>query len=222
MSILSPLSNDPEVMTQYAQTLGLIPDSFQCSEVFSLDPEMLAFLPPNPKSLIFLYPIGPSNGTLENRHQNDPINSNPQPWFSYQTLSNACGTIAIIHTILNNLNIFLIKENSWLDNFIKISQNMSPEERGKFIEKDDSVKSTHEATAISDDTPFVEQDLENHFIAFIEFNNQLYELDGRKPQPICHGPITNLIENATNIIQNDFYPFIDDVMRTSLMVISTN
>ncbi len=38
-------------------------------------------------------------------------------------------------------------------------------------------------------TPNIEDDVDLHFIAFVEKDGELYELDGAKPFPINHGPI---------------------------------
>ena len=36
--------------------------------------------------------------------------------------------------------------------------------------------------------PSVDEDINLHFICFVEKDGHLYELDGRKPFPINHGP----------------------------------
>ena len=219
MSVLTPLSNDPQSLTEYTQTLGVDASTFEYAEVFSLDPEMLAFLPPNPRSLIFLFPVGERDGYLEQRHQNDPPNAGPEPYFMKQFLGNACGTIAVIHSILNNLDKFKVKEGSWLSNFYNKVKDMTPDERGSYLQNDKSVQQIHEEAATEDTTPMREEDDGNHFIAFIPFNGQLWELDGRKPQPICHGTLTNFLQQVTGIITSEFYTHVPDPMETSMVLL---
>jgi ubiquitin carboxyl-terminal hydrolase L3 len=42
-----------------------------------------------------------------------------------------------------------------------------------------------------------------HFVALVHVDGQLYELDGRKPAPICHGPTTQstLLQDACKVVQ---------------------
>ncbi|EAX95103.1 Clan CA, family C12, ubiquitin hydrolase-like cysteine peptidase [Trichomonas vaginalis G3] len=222
MADLPPLSNDPEILTEYTVNLGVDPDTFTFAEVFSLDPEYISLYPPNPKSLIFLYPYGKKDGPLERRHQGDPPNTGKEPFYLKQTLDNACGTIAIIHSIANNLDSFKLKRDSWIENFINDNKDKTPEERGKALEQDDEVQDAHETTANDDSTPFLEDSDSNHFIAFVPFDGKLWELDGFKKQPICHGECDDFFAKVTKIIQDDFYPNVKDPMETSMVLLCKN
>lgn len=43
-------------------------------------------------------------------------------------------------------------------------------------------------------TPDIAEQLRLHFIYFVEVDNHLYELDGRRSSPINHGRCSNFIE----------------------------
>lgn len=49
-------------------------------------------------------------------------------------LDYACGVIACIHSIFNNMKELSIKEDSILDKFYKMSKNMTPLERALNLE----------------------------------------------------------------------------------------
>ena len=216
--ILTPLSNDPESLTEFAESIGLDPESFTFNEIFSFDDEMLQLIPRPVHSVIFLFPVGDSDGPLEKRYTEETPKTQTDsniPWFTLQTLPNACGTISVIHSILNNLNHVRIIPESWLSKFIEKSKSMTPEERANYIESNDEIQEIHEGAAVEDTTPINDEDAMNHFIAFIEKDGKCWELDGRKPRPICHGPTDDLLASAIKIINTDFIPHIEDPMRIS-------
>lgn len=59
-----------------------------------------------------------------------------------QFASNACGTIAAMHAILN-ADPSLIQEGSVFDKFLKDSKNLSYEERGNYFMKAEKLKEAH-------------------------------------------------------------------------------
>ena len=67
-------------------------------DVFGTDPEMQALVPGPILSLLLLYPI------TENTTNNPigTISMDEKCFFMKQSISNACGTIAIIHALGNN------------------------------------------------------------------------------------------------------------------------
>ena len=214
--LLTPLSNDPESLTDFAVTIGVDPSSFQFAEVFSFDEELLAMIPRPVYSTVFLFPIGDPEGAIETRYTEAVPLEGPVPWFSKQTVANACGTIAIIHSVLNNLSVLKIKPGSWLEKFIVEAKDKSPDDRAKLIEDSEDLLEIHEENATGDDTPITEASMTSHFIAFILLDGKLWELDGRKPQPICHGPCTDVLTGSIAVVQRDFLPHIENPMEVSI------
>ncbi|KAH0785863.1 Ubiquitin carboxyl-terminal hydrolase isozyme L3 [Histomonas meleagridis] len=218
--VLTALSNDPESLTDFAIEIGLDESCFQFSEIFSFEPEMLEFIPQPVFSVIFLYPVGEEDGPLETRFMEEREIQPDDPWFTIQTLPNACGTIAVIHSIANNLDKLKIVEGSWLAKFFEVAKSMSPAQRADYIEGNEEIQDLHEDAATEDTTPIIEEYDMNHFITFIQKDGKLWELDGRKPAPICHGKCTNLMNDALNVIQTQFMPNVPDPMRTSTTVLT--
>lgn len=212
---VTPLANDPESIQEYATSLGLDPRSMICAEVFSLDEEMAAFVPHPVYSVIFLYPVGDEDGVIEKRYTEKVPLPEPTPWFTYQTVSNACGTIAVVHSIMNNLDKATITSGSWFENFISQSMEMSPEQRAELIYNDKELEQKHEEHAQASDVD-IPDNVDTHYIAFVKLDGKLWELDGRKPQQICHGDCDDLLLNSLNVIKNDFMPHITDPLRISI------
>lgn len=97
--------------------------------------------------------------------------------------------MALIHSVLNNLQVITLKDGSVIKNFYDKAKNLSPEERGKLLENDSAFIEAHQDLAAEGQTaaPAADEEINNHFIAFVAVNNELFELDGRKNFPVSHG-----------------------------------
>lgn len=72
--------------------------------------------------------------------------------------------------------------------YLDQARGLSSEERGKLLENDASFSQAHQELAVEGQTDANSgEPVNHHFVAFVNFNNELYELDGRKSYPISHG-----------------------------------
>lgn len=182
--LLRPQSN-PDVMTKFLTTLGMSPE-WGLVDVIGLDPELLSFLPQPIVAIILLYPFDKDPSSKERGLETVP----PDVYYLKQTISNACGTIALIHSIGNLRNVITFQPGSVLDKFFKETESMTPEERAKRLENDHEFARSHEETAKDGQTsaPALEDEVDHHFLAFVQVGGRLYELDGIKKGPVDHGP----------------------------------
>lgn len=73
-------------------------------------------------------------------------------YYMKQTIGNACGTIALLHLVANNMSgpevNLTIKPESFLDDFLKATKGMNPAEKGAYLENPPegapSIDSIHE------------------------------------------------------------------------------
>lgn len=125
-------------------------------------------------------------------------------FFMKQTIHNACGTIALVHAILNNPYIEL-DDKGVLANYFNKTKILSPDERGKILEADMAFTDTHQELAQEGQTaaPDLLSKVNHHFIALIHKDGELYELDGRKSFPIKHGATTpeKLVFDAAKVCE---------------------
>lgn len=190
-----PLEANPEVMNQFLRQLGLVP-TWQFGDVYGLEAEVLSLVPRPVCAVLLLFPI---TEKYENFRQEEEAKIKAQGqevssdvYFMKQTIGNACGTIGLIHAVANNQRHLEFEPNSPLKAFLLQSAKMSPEEKAAFLEKDESIRVTHESSAQEGQTeaPSLDEKVDLHFIAFVNVEGRLYELDGRKPFPIVHGKTT--------------------------------
>lgn len=119
-----------------------------------------------------------------------------------QTIGNACGTIGLLHALANTL-----EPAEWGSGVFKEimhrTLSLSPAARAKELELIKGLESIHQdqATQGQTEAPDAEEDVDLHFVCFVEKEGFLYELDGRNPTPINHGPCTDLALDAATVIK---------------------
>eukprot|EP00210_Caulerpa_lentillifera_P006922 g6619.t1 len=208
-----PLEANPDVMTDFSRILGLDTTRHSFSDVYGLDPELLSFVPGPVRAILLLFPIDERSEQYKHEEQmrieKDGQIVSPNVYFMKQTVGNACGTIALLHSIFNNMERLDINDGSFLSRFYELSKNMSPIDRANLLENpkdsEPDIEKAHEEAASSGDTqpPSLDQKINLHFVCLIEKDGGLYELDGRKEFPIYHGPASegSLLNDSVPVIQ---------------------
>jgi ubiquitin carboxyl-terminal hydrolase L5 len=119
-------------------------------------------------------------------------------YFAKQVIVNACATQAILAILLNNEDkIELGQELLELKNFTKL---MDPYMKGLSISNCDKIREEH--NKFSRPEPFVftgkkeagDKDDVFHFVAYFQFKNSVYEIDGLREGPIL---IAENVENQS-------------------------
>ncbi|XP_053970963.1 ubiquitin carboxyl-terminal hydrolase [Hylaeus volcanicus] len=208
MTTWIPLESNPDVMTKFLHKLG-VPKEWSIIDVYGLEPDLLALVPKPVLAVILLYPLSKKDDKLEDVEEDvkesDKVPSEPKDpdvFHMKQCIHNACGTIALIHSVANNLDSINLQDG-FLKTFLEQSKNLSFAECGEVLMSSYEISGTHKELAQEGQTeaPSVETPVYHHFVAFIHKNGVLYELDGRKPAPINHGPTCpeRLLEDAARV-----------------------
>jgi ubiquitin carboxyl-terminal hydrolase L3 len=191
------LENNPEVMNYLAQALGL-DDSLSFYDIYSLsDPELLAFIPRPVYALLVIIPLTPTWHEARQAEDKDKSeytgkgSDEPVIWFK-QTIGDACGSIGLVHCLLNSEASAHIQPDSTLD---KIRKDALPKpiwERAKVLEDSDAFEKAHaEAAKLGDTATPAKQSDEHtgqHFVAFVKAKDgHLWELEGSRKGPLDRG-----------------------------------
>jgi ubiquitin carboxyl-terminal hydrolase L3 len=128
--------------------------------------------------------------------------------------------MAVIHSILNNLDKIVLREGSWFAEFAAKTGSLSFDERAQLIYDDDQLYTSHEESAQESSVPFQEDECNMHFVTFVQVGQNLWELDGRKPQPICHGVVEDLLLSAMDVVKRDYLPHLEGEMRISMVALT--
>lgn len=205
MSVWVPLESNPEVMNQFLGAVG-VPEKFQIVDVYGVDPDLLAVVPQPILALIMLFPCS-EKYEKDSKEQEAQIKEKGQTvsdnvFFLKQYVHNACGTIALMHSVLNNLNSVELKDG-YLKKFYEEAKDKSPEDRGLLLDNYADISGVHKTIALEGQTapPDDREPVPYHFVALVHKDGALYELDGRKAFPINHGPTSgdNLLSDAVSV-----------------------
>ena len=195
--LFTVLENNPEVMNHLARSLGL-DDTLSFYDIYSLtDPDLLAFIPRPVFALLVIIPLTPTwhearstedkdKSEYEGKGENEPI-----IWFK-QTIGNACGSIGLVHCLLNSEASEHIQEDSLLDIIRKDALQKPIWERAKVLEDSNEFEKAHADAAKLGDTatptPQSDQHTGQHFVAFVKANDgHLWELEGARKGPLDRG-----------------------------------
>jgi Ubiquitin carboxyl-terminal hydrolase, family 1 len=106
-----PLESNPDMLNAFAQKIGGS-SRFGFADCWSLDEEMLAMIAQPVLGLIFLFP----SSAMREAKQAEASKANAEKgenaknaisenlFFMEQIVGNACGSIAVLHTLINNLD----------------------------------------------------------------------------------------------------------------------
>ncbi|GAB0096150.1 Ubiquitin carboxyl-terminal hydrolase [Sergentomyia squamirostris] len=182
-----PLESNPDVLNKFIYKLG-VSKKWNIVDIFGLEAEMLEFVAQPVKALILLFPIFDSDQSNRSKENTEvPADPHPELFYMKQMIRNACGSIALVHSILN-CDIDL-DETGVLAKYHKEARNLTPEERGRMLEENQEFIKIHQEVAQEGQTeaPNAKDKTYHHFIAFVQKNGELWELDGSKDSPVNHG-----------------------------------
>jgi len=194
-------------MQKYVQSLGLRPTIYTFNDVLSTEDWALDMVFPPVLALLFLFPVKPSVETFR-REEDARIKEegqvvSAQLFFTKQTVGNACGTVGLLHALLNNKDKLDFAPGSFLETFEENTRGKTAEERAVMLEEDEGLDTAHESAAAEGQSNQVPGGVNTHFITFVEKEGSLYELDGRKSFPIKHGPSSpdTLLRDAAAVVR---------------------
>ena len=182
------LESNPTVMTEYAQKLG-VSDRWAFSDCWGLDADALRHVPKPCVGCIFLYPFSQVEArkrALGTRRGCEVAGV----WHMRQLVGNACGAVAIMHTVMNCLDrVSSGAPGGFLTEFGQNTKGVDAHERGKLFAP--ALRQVHSEVAPAGQTaaPRPTADLDFHFVSLVEVQGRLYELDGNNDGPLECGVV---------------------------------
>lgn len=203
--VLVPLESNPDVMNKFLQKLG-VSEKWNVVDVIGLDPELLSFVPRPVIAVMLLFPLSDAYEKHKQAQENEILskgqNVTPDIFYMKQNLSNACGTIALVHSVANNIDKIELSEGH-MKMFLNEASGLDSAARGALLEKCQGIIDAHQELAQEGqtNTPGADDPVNHHFITFVHKDGSLYELDGRRAFPVNHGSTTSdtLLDDAAKV-----------------------
>lgn len=219
----TPLEANPEVLTRYTSAIGLDLGPFTFQDVYGLDEEMLSMIQGPIHALLLVFPITDQTEVASKAQDAAMQAPDPCPFFMKQTIGNACGTIALLHLACNSQGTLSITPGSFLDHFLTNTAQMTPEERGKYLEAPPpgslSIEELHKSAASEGDSADPGDEESNlHFVTLMVVNGRMMMFDGRRKCPIDCGPSSpdTLLQDAAKEVQR----FVEMTQQISFSLIA--
>ncbi|KAK7161897.1 hypothetical protein R3I94_004532 [Phoxinus phoxinus] len=179
-----PMEINPEMLNKVLSKLG-VGSSWRFVDVLGLEDESLSGVPSPCCAMMLLFPLTQQHEDFRSKQS---VEDTKLVYFLKQTVVNSCGTVGLVHAVANNQDSIDFDNNSTLKKFLKATSGMSAAERAKELEQNKDIQETHDAVANEGECRPEADEVNFHFITFVNVNGQLYELDGRIDGPVSHGP----------------------------------
>jgi ubiquitin carboxyl-terminal hydrolase L3 len=217
-----PLEANPELLTEYSRTLGL-PADVRFHDVLSVDAWALEMVPNPIQAFLLLFPLSADDTACckgGSAKCTDIV-------FMRQFVGNACGTIALLHAMLNlhERRMVTFSQDSYVARMYDSIQGLDPEERGVWLSKDAEIANAHASIESEGQSVVSNGDVDTHFIAFIPSRDGpvVIELDGRKNGPVYHAPGTESDPfglAVLDVIKREFISKNPNDIRFSILALS--
>lgn len=181
------IESDPAVFTELLENIGV--KGVSVEEVYDLSDKPYLERLGHIYGFIFLFRY------TKNTEQRVALSEfDPDLFYARQVVTNACGTQALLSVIMNIPDLEIGSE---LKEFKEFTMALDPESRGYALGESKLLRTHHNSFAkpepfvMSQTTKAKDGDDVFHFIAYIPFKKQVYELDGIEKGPILLGEVSS-------------------------------
>jgi ubiquitin carboxyl-terminal hydrolase L5 len=238
------IESDPAVFNNVLRGFGV--EGVKIQEVYSLDEEMLAYLPKPVYGLIFLYQY-----TAEG-DGGEQVDECPQHvWFANQVVENCCGTIALLN-VVNNIPSEKLLLSEQFRRFKDFTASFPPAFRGDQVSSCTFIKRAHNAYARKIDMLNADLCLEEawtesqkkkpkgngrggsrknkknlqaesafHFVAYLPIDGDMWRLDGLDGNPqnlgACNTGTENWLQEIAPLLSARMAACSEDGLQFSLL-----
>jgi ubiquitin carboxyl-terminal hydrolase L3 len=219
-----PLEANAHLLTEYGKVIGL-PAGLGFHEVISMEPWALEMIPTPVEAVLLVFPI--SEDPPEDDFAESGIDTAIEScYFMEQTVGNACGTIALLHALIN-LSLsgkYTFEPSSYVSRILESTKHLTARLRADWLATDPEIEALHARFQVLGDTPVEgSEDVDTHFICFIRCNDHIVELDGRRGHALTRAYTeegNGFPEKVFDIIRTEFVDRNPGELRFSILALA--
>ncbi|KAL4905116.1 hypothetical protein BDW74DRAFT_153045, partial [Aspergillus multicolor] len=209
-----PLENNPDVLKILCENLQVLPDvSFH--DILSTSTEVLQFCDFRPCHALIVLAHRPIYQAARSAvHPTIPEYKGSGPdepviWMK-QTIGHACGLMALLHVLFNLEGGRYVRPGTDLDALCQQAIPLAPAERAQLLYDSRFLEEAHmdAASRGSSSVPSPRDDNQHHFLAFVQKNGRVWELNGGMNGPLLRGELGEgkdlLSEKGLELTVRDF------------------
>lgn len=217
------IESNPEVMTALAHKMGL-PAKWAVHDVYSFDEELLGMVPQPVMSLQLIFSTDEQQQytapAVSNDNNNNAAESDTSSLFFLEqvdALPNACGTIALVHGMANNMQALDIADDSMLGRFVAANRARAKRDIGDAMASDAELREAHNSFVEQGQSRVISNDerVGAHFIALLPIGGRVVEFDGAYQQaPVVRATIgenETFLQAAARVVKRDWMSRTDSI-----------
>lgn len=190
----TPIECSPEVFSKLLRDLGGPELTF--TEIYDFD-SVTSYVPSPCIAMVFVYP---SNNPALSERTEQPGLADGGLCFAKQVIHNTCGTLALIHAVFNSVHPNLF-HGPLKEAYEVVTAQSTPELAGQKL-AEAKIFEYQNNVCCEGQSAVPTNDVEEHFVAFVQSNGLIFELDGTRPSPVCHGRVENcFLKEVCRVVQ---------------------
>jgi len=190
---VNAIESNPDVMNTLLASIG-VPETFKIHDVLGTEETDVADLPGQLKALLLLMPKDDFYKAALAEKGSD--SEAPGVIFIQQTKENMCGTIALIHAVINGIENLELADSS-LKSFFDEVKDLGPEERGNKLAENEAIMAAHNEAAAGGQSNLLPGEAGHHMVCFVKVSDQVYDLDSLASAPHIVGECTDQAQLQT-------------------------
>jgi ubiquitin carboxyl-terminal hydrolase L3 len=232
------LESNPECLTKLLHEIG-VSNEWSFCDVVGIDEEMLGWVPQPCVALILLFPSEEVRQAWARAEEDKLLDdfSNQQPYirnvgsdafFIWQEspLGNACGTVAIVHAVANNMSeLGLTDRSSPIADFYSQALSSVPKCRGELLQNHAGIHEAHLTCVEVGQTQSLPEDkVDFHFVCLTRVGDKLYELDGARKSEgeilHCFTSQSTFLSDAARIVRMRYIEACPGILNFSVLALT--
>uniref|UniRef100_A0A7I5EDI0 Ubiquitin carboxyl-terminal hydrolase n=1 Tax=Haemonchus contortus TaxID=6289 RepID=A0A7I5EDI0_HAECO len=181
------LESNPDTINPFMAKIGV--ETVQCVDIISFDDDALENLPKPQYAVLLCLPdykrVNELMAPIYEKLRSENVTPPPNVFFMEQKISNACGTFALFHALANIEDQVDLGSGSF-HKWLEAAKSLGIDQRSDLLANDESLAAAHDEAARSGDSHQPEE-VEHHFICYVNKDGTLFEIDSRAPFPRALG-----------------------------------